>query len=86
MKEQWRKEMTDVLIELTKQELKATPGRLRFLAELFLEIREIMFLDNKNDDYSKEVLRLLKAWMNKADFDLLKEIKDYREMLQRIKK
>jgi hypothetical protein len=86
MKEQWRKEMTELLIQLTKEELKATPGRLRFLAELFLEIREIMFLDNKHDDYSKEVLRLIKAWMNKADFDLLKEIKDYREMLQRVKK
>ena len=80
------KEMAELLIQLTNEELKATPGRLRFLAELFLEIREIMFLDNKNDDYSKEVLRLIKAWMNKADFDLLKEIKDYREMLQRIKK
>jgi hypothetical protein len=80
--ERWRNELAKALIALTLQELKPYPGRLRFIAEIFLTLREIMLLDDRKDTFSKEALNLIKNWLEKADFDLLKELKDFKEIVE----
>jgi hypothetical protein len=85
IKERWRKEMLELLMKIIKDELYPTPGRMRFIAELLLTLREIMLMDKLEDRYSKEALRLVKYWVEGGDFDLIKELKDFAEFLKRLK-
>jgi len=65
---------------------KPTPGRLRFIAEVFLELREIMLKDDLEHSLTIEAANIIDMWIkgiqNKNSFDLLKELRDIRELAE----
>jgi predicted unusual protein kinase regulating ubiquinone biosynthesis (AarF/ABC1/UbiB family) len=85
MKEQWRKEMTELLIKIIQHEFIATPGHFSYLSKILLTLREIMLLDDLNHTYSKEALTLIKNWMKSQNFDLSEALEEHKEFVKRIK-
>ena len=62
---------------------KPTPGRLRFIAEVFLELREIMLKDDLEHSLTLEAADAIDMWIKGLpDFDLQKELRDIRELAE----
>ena len=62
---------------------KPTPARLRFTAEVLLELREIMLVDDLNHTWTLEACRVLESWIERThtgnSFDLVAELRELKE-------
>jgi hypothetical protein len=87
-KEPWRKELLDLLVEFASLALWPTPYGLRQVAEVLLELREIMLLDGLDHPLTGEAMHHIRRWVEEAKqgrtFDLVGLLRDLREMAERI--
>ncbi len=87
-KEPWRKELLDLLTEYVALALYPTPYGLRQVAEVLLELREIMLVDGLDHALTGEAMYHIRRWVNEAKqgrcFDLGGLLRDLREFAERI--
>ena len=62
-KEPWRKELMDVLMEYISMALCPTPYGLWNVAEVLLELRELMLLDSLDRALTVEAIEMIKEWI-----------------------
>ena len=62
-KEPWRKELMDVLMEYISMVLYPTPYGLWNVAEVLLELRELMLLDSLDRALTVEAIEMIKEWI-----------------------
>jgi len=62
-KEPWRKELMDVLMEYISMALYPTPYGLWNVAEVLLELRELMLLDSLDRALTVEAIEMIKEWI-----------------------
>ncbi len=69
-----------------------SPARLRFIAEVLMELREIMLLDDLNNTWTLEAAGLIERWLEKMwtgrldDFDIVKELKELKEFVANVRR
>ncbi len=87
-KESWRKELLDLLTEYVALALYPTPYGLRQVAEVLLELREIMLIDGLDHALTGEAMNYIRRWVEEAKrgqtFDLGGLLRDLREYAERI--
>jgi len=62
-KEPWRKELMDVLMEYISMALYPTSYGLWNVAEVLLELRELMLLDSLDRALTVEAIEMIKEWI-----------------------
>ncbi len=87
-KEPWRKELLDLLMEYVSLALFPTPYGLRQVAEVLLELREIMLVDGLDHALTGEAMHHIRRWVEEAKqgrcFDLNGLLRDLRELAERL--
>ncbi len=87
-KEPWRKELLDLLVEYVSLALFPSPYGLRQVADVLLELRELMLLDGLDRPLTGEAMYHIRRWVEEAKqgrtFDLVGLLRDLREMAERI--
>ncbi len=69
-----------------------SPARLRFIAEVLMELREIMLLDDLNNTWTLEATALIERWLEKLqagrldDFDIVKELRNLKEFVANVRR
>ncbi len=87
-KEPWRKELLDLLVEYVSLALWPSPYGLRQVAEVLLELREIMLIDGVDYALTGEAMYHIRRWVEEAKqgrcFDLNGLLRDLREFAERL--
>ncbi len=86
--EPWRKELLELLLEYVSLALFPSPYGLRQVAEVLLELREIMFVDGLDYGLTGEAMDQIRRWINEAKqgrcFDLGGVLRDLRGFAERL--
>ncbi len=86
--EPWRKELRELLLEYVSLALFPTPYGLRQVAEVLLELREIMLVDGLDYGLTGEAMDRIRRWVEEAKrgqtFDLGGLLRDLRSFAERL--
>ncbi len=87
-REPWRKELLDLLTQYVAFALYPTPYGLRQVAEVLLELRQIMLIDGLDHALTFEAMEHIRRWLCEAKhgrwFDLGGVLRDLREFAERM--
>ena len=87
-KEPWRKELMDVLMEYISVALYPTPYGLWKVAEVLLELRELMLMDGVDHALTIEAIEMIKEWLEfrrKGEyFPLPATLREFRKKVEEI--
>ncbi len=87
-KEPWRKELLELLLEYVSLALFPTPYGLRQVAEVLLELREIMLVDGLDYALTGEAMDHIRRWVEEAKrgytFDLGGLLRDLRVFAEKL--
>ncbi len=87
-KEPWRKELQELLLEYVSLALFPTPYGLRQVAEVLLELREIMLVDGLDYGLTGEAMEHIRRWVDEAKrgqtFDLGGLLRDLRAFAEKL--
>jgi len=87
-KEPWRQELMDVLMEFVHMALYPTPYGLRQVAEVLMELRELMLMDGLDHSLTIEAMQQIKYWIENTrrgnSYDLGQVLREFRRFVEEL--
>jgi len=90
VKEPWRQELMDLLMEFVVMALHPSPYGLRQVAEVLMELRGIMLMDDLNHTLTRGVMEEIRFWVENTkrgnSYDLAAVLREIRERHEDMRK